>query len=263
MRRIDHPIVPGHEIVGVAEEERLEIHCSKGAVFTFNGVDVDGSITKGGYSTFIVVHHRIPENYPLESAAPLLCAGITVYRTMIHHKMNQLGKSLEVIGLGGLGHMAVKFGKAFGLNIIVLSTSINKKEGAFSLLGADKFVVSSDKEEMKALAKSLDFIIDTASGNLPFDPYMEFLKTSDVLVLVGYLGELKLESFHLLRGMKTATGSASGGTKIIQEMLDFCVAYKIYPEIEKILIQYVNEALDRFVKRDVKYRFVIDIENSL
>ncbi|KAK6921353.1 Alcohol dehydrogenase, N-terminal [Dillenia turbinata] len=250
MRCTDHPIVPGHEIVGVAEEvgmningikvgdrlgvgtyvnsgrdcefceERLKIHCSKGAVFTFNGVDVDGSITKGGYFTFIVVHHRycyrILENYPLESAAPLLCAGITVYRPMIHHKMSQLGKSLEVIGLGGLGHMAVKFGKAFGLNITVFSTSINKKEEAFSLLGADKFVVSSDKEEIKALAKSLDFIIGTASGNHLFDPYIEVLKMGGVLVLVGYPGELKLESFHLLRGMKTATSSASGGTKMTQ-----------------------------------------------
>ncbi|KAK6921355.1 Alcohol dehydrogenase, N-terminal, partial [Dillenia turbinata] len=250
MRHTD-PIVPGHEIVGVAKEVGMNINGIKVGdrlgvgtyvnscrdcefLFTFNGVDVDGSITKGGYSTFIVVHHRffyrIPENYPLESAAPLLCAGITVYRPMIHHKMNQLGKSLEVIGLGGLGHMAVKFGKAFGLNITVLSTSINKKEGAFSLFGANKFVVSSDKEEMKALAKSLDSIIGTASGNHPFDPYMEVLKTGGVLVL---------------------------------EMLDFCAAYKIYPEIEKIPIQYVNEALDRLVKRDMKYRFAIDIENSL
>ncbi|KAK6921356.1 hypothetical protein RJ641_015034, partial [Dillenia turbinata] len=149
--------------------------------------------------------YRIVENYPLESATPLPCAGITVYRPMIHHKMNQPGKSMRVIGLGGLDHMAIKFGKAFGLNIIVFSTSINKKEEALGLLGANKFVVSSN----------------------------------------------------------TITGSASGGTKMTQEMLDFCAANKIYPKIEKIPTQYVNEALDRLVKRDVKYRFVIDIENSL
>ncbi|KAK6925436.1 Alcohol dehydrogenase-like, C-terminal [Dillenia turbinata] len=292
-----YPIVPGHEIVGVVEEvgtnvngikvgdrlgvgtfvnscrdceyceEKLENHCSKGAVHTFDAVDVDGSITKGGYSTFIVVDHRychrIPENYPLESAAPLLCAGITVYTPMIRHKMNQPGKSLGVIGLGGLGHLAVKFGKAFGLKVTVFSTSINKKEEALSLLGADKFVVSSDEEEMKALAGSLDFIIDTASGNHPFDPYMKVLKTGGVLALVGYPGELKLDSLYLLRGMKTISGSATGGTKMRQEMLDFCAANKIYPEIEKVPIQYVNEALERLIKRDVKYRFVIDIENSL
>ncbi|KAK6925434.1 Alcohol dehydrogenase-like, C-terminal, partial [Dillenia turbinata] len=281
-----YPIVPGINVNGIKVgdrlgvgtfvnswqdceycEERLEIHCSKGAVFTFDAVDVDGSITKGGYSTFIVVHHRycyrIPENYPLESAAPLLCAGITIYTPIIRHKMNQPGKSLGMIGLGGLGHLAVKFGKAFGLKVTVFSTSINKREEALRLLGADKFVVSSDEEEMKALAGSLDFIIDTASGNHPFDPYMKVLKTGGVLALVGYPGELKLDSFHLLSGMKTISGSGSGGTKIIQEMLDFCAANKIYPEIEKVPIQYVNEALERLIKRDVKYRFVIDIENSL
>lgn len=133
--------------------EGIENCCSKGAVYTFNGVDVDGTITKGGYSTFIVVHQRycykIPENYPLELAAPLLCAGITVYSPMKRHNMNQPGKSLGVIGLGGLGHMAVKFGKAFGLNVTVLSTSVSKRDEALTLLGADKFVITSDEDQMK------------------------------------------------------------------------------------------------------------------
>ncbi|PKI44612.1 hypothetical protein CRG98_034967 [Punica granatum] len=178
-----YPMVPGHEIVGIVKEvganvgkfkvgdhvgvgtylnscrdceycnESLEVHCSKGIVMTFDGTDVDGTPTKGGYSEFIVAHERycyqIPENYPMELAAPLLCAGITVYTPMVRHKMNtQPGKSLGVIGLGGLGHMAVKFGKAFGLKVTVLSTSMSKKDDALTLLGADRFVLSSDKEEM-------------------------------------------------------------------------------------------------------------------
>ncbi|KAE9454911.1 hypothetical protein C3L33_13221, partial [Rhododendron williamsianum] len=235
----------------------LEVYCSKGVVFTYNHVDVDGTITKGGFSTYIVVHQRycfkIPEDYPLASAAPLLCAGITVYSPMIRHKMNQPGKSLGVIGLGGLGHLAVKFGKAFGLNVTVFSTSISKKEEALNLLGADKFEVS----------KSFDFIIDTASGTHPFDPYMSLLKTGGVLVLVGAPGEVKLSPGSLIQGMKSISGSAAGGTKDTREMLDFCAANKIYPKIEIIPIQYVNEAIERLIKSDVKYRFVIDIESSL
>ncbi|KAG6771088.1 hypothetical protein POTOM_022434 [Populus tomentosa] len=270
-----YPVVPGHEIVGIVQEvgsevqsfkvgdhvgvgayvnscrdceycnDDLEIHCSNGVVVTFNGLDEDGTVTKGGYST------------------PLLCAGITVYAPMIRHKMNQPGKSLGVIGLGGLGHLAVKFGKAFGLNVTVFSTSMSKKEEALNLLGADNFVVSSDKEQMKALDKSLDFIIDTASGDHPFDPYMSILKTAGILVLVGAPSEIKLAPLNLIFGMRTLTGSATGGTKQTQEMLDFCGAHKIYPEVEVIPIQYANEALERLIKKDVKYRFVIDIENSL
>jgi cinnamyl-alcohol dehydrogenase len=292
-----YPLVPGHEIVGVVKEvgsnvkgfkvgdhvgvgtyvnscrdceycnDGFEVYCSKGAIFTYNHVDMDGTITRGGFSTYIVVHERycfqIPKDYPLASAAPLLCAGITVYSPMIRHKMNQPGKSLGVIGLGGLGHMAVKFGKAFGLNVTVFSTSISKKDEALNLLGADKFVVSSNEQEMLEVSKSLDFIIDTASGTHPFDPYMSLLKTSGVLVLVGAPTEVKLSPISLILGMKSISGSASGGTKDTREMLDFCAANKIYPEIEVIPIQYVNEAIERLIKRDIKYRFVIDIENSL
>ncbi|KAK2664490.1 hypothetical protein Ddye_003064 [Dipteronia dyeriana] len=128
----------------------------------------------------------IPNNYLLASATPLLCAGITVYSPMIRHKMNQPGKSLGVIGLGGLGHMAVKFGKAFGLNVTVISTSNSKKEEALNQLGADKFVLSSDPDQMKILAKSLDFIVDSAYGDHPFDPYLSLLKVAGVYFLVGF-----------------------------------------------------------------------------
>uniref|UniRef100_A0A6N2MV32 mannitol dehydrogenase n=1 Tax=Salix viminalis TaxID=40686 RepID=A0A6N2MV32_SALVM len=283
-------VLVGHEIAGIVKEvgscvsnfkvgdhvgvgtyvnscrECEHLQCEKGAIFTFNGIDTDGSITKGGYSSHIVVHEtyvRIPDGYPLASAAPLLCAGITVYNPMMRHKMNQPGKSLGVIGLGGLGHMAVKFGKAFGLKVTVLSTSISKKEEALCVLGADNFVITSDQEQMKALHKSLDFIIDTASGDHPFDPYMSLLKTAGVFVLVGFPSEVKFHPASLIFGMKTVSGSVTGGTRVTQEMLDFCAANKIYPKIEVIPIQYVNEALERMIKNDVKYRFVIDIESSL
>ncbi|BBG99868.1 cinnamyl-alcohol dehydrogenase [Prunus dulcis] len=264
-----YPMVPGHEIAGIVQEvgsnvhgfkvgdhvgigtyvnscrncdycgDGLEVFCEKGAVFTYNNVDEDGTITQGGYC------FRIPDGYPLASAAPLLCAGITVYTPMIRHKMNQPGKSLGVIGLGGLGHLAVKFGKAFGLNVTVFSTSTSKKEEALTLLGADNFVVSSNLEQMTALAKSLDFIIDTASGDHPFDPYMSLLKTAGVLVLVGAPSERN-------RWCKANAGNAR-----------LLCCSQIYPNIEIVPIQYVNEALERLIKRDVKYRFVIDVESSL
>ncbi|XP_044487696.1 probable cinnamyl alcohol dehydrogenase 1 [Mangifera indica] len=292
-----YPLVPGHEIVGIVKEVGsgvsrfkvgdhvgvgtyvnscrdceycnggLEVHCVKGAVFTFNGIDADGTVTKGGYSSYIVVHERycfrIPNNYPLASAAPLLCAGITVYTPMMRHNINQPGKSLGVIGLGGLGHMAVKFGKAFGLKVTVFSTSAYKKEEALNLLGADTFVLSSDAEQMKAISKSLDFIVDTASGDHPFDQYLSLLRATGAYVLVGFPGEIKFSPASLIIGAKTFSGSVTGGTKGTQEMLDFCAAHKIYPQIEMVPVQYVNEALERLIKKDVKYRFVIDIANSL
>lgn len=292
-----YPLVPGHEIVGIVKEvginvirfkvgdhvgvgtyvnscqqceycnERMEVNCAEGSIFTFNGIDVDGTVTKGGYSSHIVVHQRycfkIPDNLPLASAAPLLCAGITVYSPMIRHHMNHAGKSLGVIGLGGLGHMAVKFGKAFGLNVTVLSTSASKKDEALSILGADKFLLSSDKQQIEASSKTLDFIIDTASGDHPIDLYMPLLKTSGVFVIVGFPSEIKIHPANLIIGMKSIAGSITGGTKDTQEMLDFCAKERVYPNIEVIPIQYINEALERMINKDVKYRFVIDIENSL
>ncbi|CAI9101702.1 OLC1v1039092C2 [Oldenlandia corymbosa var. corymbosa] len=292
-----YPLVPGHEITGVVREvgskvskfkpgdnvgvgtyvdscreceyceERLEVHCAKGQVFTFDSIDSDGTVTKGGYSSFIVVHERycysIPDGFPLELAAPLLCAGITVYTPMMRHNMNKAGKSLGVIGLGGLGHLAVKFGKAFGLKVTIFSTSESKREEALSHLGADDFVVSSDEQKMNALSKSLDFILNTASGNIPCDAYLKTLKTGGVLVMVGFPREINISPINLIPEARTISGSLTGGTKQTQEMLEFCAANKIYPEIEIVPIQYCNEALDRMIKKDVKYRFVLDVANSL
>ncbi|XP_042950287.1 probable cinnamyl alcohol dehydrogenase 1 [Carya illinoinensis] len=181
--------------------------------------------------SILVLEYRycfsILDDYPLTLAAPLLYAGITVYAPMVCHKMNQPGKSLGVIGLGGLGHMEVKFGKVL------------------------------------ALAKSLDFIVDTASGDHPFDPYMSQLKIGGVLALAGFPGEVKFSPANLNIGMRTVSGSIAVGTKVTQEMIDFCATRKVYPMIEVIPIEYANKAIERVLKRDVKYRFMIDIEKSL
>jgi len=290
-----YPLVPGHEIAGVVTvvgsdvkgfkvgdhvgvgtyvnscrdyencNSFLENHCSK-FVLTFNGVDTDGTVTKGGYSSHIVVPERycfnIPDGYPLEKAAPLVCAGITVYTPMKRHNMNQPGKSLGVIGLGGLGHMAVKFGKAFGLKVTVFSTSESKRDEALNLLGADNFVISSDEKMMESLKSSLHFIVDTASGDHPFDPYLQLLKVGGVMALVSFPGEIRVNPATLNMGGRSLSGSLVGGTKDIQEMINLCAANKIYPEIELIKMDYINEAFERLVNRDVKYRFVIDIESS-
>ncbi|KAF2911724.1 hypothetical protein DAI22_11g202300 [Oryza sativa Japonica Group] len=290
-----YPLVPGHEIAGVVTEvgadvkgfkvgdhvgvgvyvnscqdcencnSSLENHCSK-CVVTYNSVDSDGTVTKGGYSSHILVHQRycfkIPADYPLSKAAPLLCAGITVYTPMIRHNMNQPGKSLGVIGLGGLGHMAVKFGKAFGLKVTVFSTSESKREEAINLLGADNFVISSDENQMESLKSSLHLIIDTASGDHQFDPYLSLLKVGGVMVLLSFPSEIKVHPENLNLAARSLAGSVTGGTKDIQEMINFCAANNVYPDIEMIKIDYVNEALQRLINRDVRFRFVIDIENS-
>ncbi|KAF8722010.1 hypothetical protein HU200_022634 [Digitaria exilis] len=279
-----YPLVPGHEIAGIVIEvgsdvkgfkvgdhvgvgtyvnscrdcencnSSLENHCPK-SVYTFNGIDTDGTVTKGGYSTHIVVHERycfkIPDGYPLAKAAPLLCAGVTVYNPMVRHSMNQPGKSLGVIGLGGLGHMAVKFGKAFGLKVTVFSTSESKRDEAINILRADNFVISSNTQQMESLKSSLHFIIDTASGGHPFDPYLSLLKVNGVMAIVGFPSEIKMHPASLNLGARTLSGSITGGTKDIQEMVNFCAENKIYPEVEIIKIDYINEALKRLVNRDL------------
>ncbi|PIM99114.1 Alcohol dehydrogenase, class V [Handroanthus impetiginosus] len=292
-----YPIVPGHEIVGVVTEvgskvkkvkvgdkvgvgclvgscrkcdqcaNDLENYCPK-QILTYSFPDVDGTLTYGGYSDLMVATEhfiiRWPENLPLDAGAPLLCAGITTYSPLRHFGLDKPGLNVGVVGLGGLGHVAVKFAKAFGTKVTVISTSLSKKEEAISKLGADHFLVSRDPEQMQTAAGTLDGIIDTVSATHPIVPLLSLLKPHGKLVLVGAPEKpLELPAFPLIQGRKIVAGSAIGGIKETQEMVDFAAKHNILPDIELIPIDYINTAMERLLKADVKYRFVIDIANSL
>lgn len=288
-----YPVVPGHEITGIITMvgsnvsnfkvgDRVGVGCLAASClecefckdsqenycdqlqFTYNGIFWDGSITYGGYSQMLVADKRyvvhIPDSLPLDKAAPLLCAGITVFSPMKQHNMLQPGKKLGVVGLGGLGHIAVKFGKAFGLHVTVISTSPSKETEAKMRLGADDFLVSTDPKQMQACARSLDFIIDTVSAKHSLGPILELLKIRGTLALVGAPDKpLELPSFPLIFGKRTVSGSIIGGMKETQEMMDACGKYNITSEIELVTPDHINEALDRLARNDVRYRFVIDI----
>lgn len=292
-----YPIVPGHEIAGVVTEvgknvtkfkagdkvgvgcmvnscqscescnEGFENHCP-GTIFTYNSVDRDGTVTYGGYSTMVVVHERFvvrfPEAMPLDKGAPLLCAGITVYSPMKYHGLNAPGKHVGVLGLGGLGHVAVKFAKAFGMKVTVISSSPGKKQEALDRLGADSFVVSSNAEEMKAAMGTMDGIINTVSANIPVAPLFGLLKPNGKMILVG-LPEKPLEvpAFALVARNNTLAGSGIGGMRDTQEMIDLAAKHGVTADIEVIAADYVNTAMERLAKADVRYRFVIDIGNTL
>lgn len=292
-----YPMVPGHEIVGTVVEVGSEVKifsagdrvgvgcmvgschhcdsCSKGqeqycekVIWTYGSTDVDGSVTFGGYSSLMVCNQsfvvKVPENLPLDAAAPLLCAGITVYSPMKYFQMTEPGKSLGVVGLGGLGHMAVKFGKAFGLKVTVISTSPSKEKEAREVLGADHFVISKDEKQMQGAAKSVDYIIDTVSANHPVEPLLNLLKVNGKLVIVGLPEKpVQFAAPAVVMGRRFVGGSLIGGVKETQEMLDFCGEHNICCMIEKIPMEYVNTAMERLVKGDVKYRFVIDAAPSL
>ncbi|KAH6799526.1 hypothetical protein C2S51_036010 [Perilla frutescens var. frutescens] len=292
-----YPVVPGHEIVGLVTkvgnkvekfkvgdrvgvgvivgscrtcdvcQQDLESYCPK-MIFTYNSTDKDGTRTYGGYSDIVVVDQhfvlRIPENLPSDSGAPLLCAGITVYSPMKYYGMIEPGKHLGVAGLGGLGHVAVKFGKAFGLKVTVISSSPKKEDEAIKKLGADAFLVSSDPAQLKAAIGTMDFIIDTIAAVHPLAPLLSLLKMNGKLVTVGLPDKpLELPIFPLVAGRKLIGGSDFGGVKETQEMLDFCGKHGITAEIELIRLDQVNSAMERLAKSDVRYRFVIDVANSL
>nr|AFK46246.1 unknown [Medicago truncatula] len=291
-----YPVVPGHEIVGVVTKvginvkkfrvgdnvgvgvivescqtcencnQDLEQYCPK-LVFTYNS-PYKGTRTHGGYSDFVVVHQRyvvqFPDNLPLDAGAPLLRAGITVYSPMKYYGMTEPGKHLGVAGLGGLGHVAIKFGKAFGLKVTVISTSPNKETEAIDKLGADSFLVSKDPEKMKAAMGTMDYIIDTISAAHSLMPLLGLLKLNGKLVTVGLPSKpLELSVFPLVAGRKLIGGSNFGGLKETQEMLDFCGKHNITADIELIRMDEINTAMERLHKADVKYRFVIDVANSL
>lgn len=287
-----YPCVPGHEIVGrvtgigaavtkfktgdlagvgclvdsdrtcPACHEGLEQFCP-GMVLTYNSPDKHtGGVTYGGYSESVVVDERfvlhIPENLSLASAAPLLCAGITTYSPMRHWGVTK-GKKVGIVGLGGLGHMGVKFAHALGAHTVVFTTSPGKKDDALRL-GADEVVVSRDANEMQKHAASFDFILDAVSAEHDINAYLNLLGRDGNLTLVGAPEKpLPVSAFGLIVGRRSLSGSLIGGLRETQEMLDFCGTHDLTADVEVIPIQKVNEAYERMLKSDVKYRFSIDM----
>ncbi|GLU20366.1 hypothetical protein SLE2022_365700 [Rubroshorea leprosula] len=221
-----------------------------------------------GYSDMIVVDQRyvlrFPDNLPLDTGATLLCAGITVYSPMKYHGMTEAGKHLGVAGLGGLGHVAVKIAKAFGLKVTVINSSPKEESEAIDKLGADSFLVSTDLEKMKAAMGTMDFIMDTIPAVHPLLPLLSLLKMNEKLVTVGLPDKpLELPIFPLVLGRKFVGGSQIGGMKEMQEMIDPCAKRNIAADIELIRMEDINTAMGRLAKSDVRYRFVIDVGNSL
>ncbi|KAI5325022.1 hypothetical protein L3X38_034095 [Prunus dulcis] len=292
-----YPLVPGHEIVGVVTEvgskvekfkvgdkvgvgcmvgschscdscaNNLENYCPK-MILTYGSKYLDGTTTYGGYSDVMVADEhfivRVPDSLPLDGAAPLLCAGITTYSPLRYFGLDKPGMHVGVVGLGGLGHVAVKFAKAMGVKVTVISTSPNKKEEAIDHLHADSFLVSRDQDQMQAALGTMDGIIDTVSAVHPLLPLIGLLKSHGKLVMVGAPEKpLELPVFPLLMGRKIVGGSCIGGMKETQEMIDFAAKHNITADIEVIPIDYLNTAMERLVKADVRYRFVIDIGNTL
>ncbi|OMP06053.1 Alcohol dehydrogenase superfamily, zinc-type [Corchorus capsularis] len=292
-----YPLVPGHEIVGEVTEvgskvnkfkvgdkvgvgymvgscgscddcsDNLENYCPK-MIPTCGAKYHDGTITYGGFSdTMVVDEHfvvRIPDNMPLDAAAPLLCAGTTVYSPMKYYGLDKPGSHLGVVGLGGLGHVAVKFAKAMGAKVTVISTSPSKKQEALEILGADSFLVSRDEDQLKAAKGTMNGIVDTVSAKHDLQPLLGLLKNHGKLVLIGVsVKPYELPAASLILGRKLVGGSNVGGLEETQEMIDFAAKHNVTANVEVIPMDYVNTAFERLAKADVRYRFVIDIGNTL
>ncbi|KUI22098.1 alcohol dehydrogenase [Mycobacterium sp. IS-1496] len=290
--RSTYPIVPGHEIAGVVTAvgaevtgfkvgDRVGVGCfvdscrecdncragieqyctGSGMVGTYNAVGRDGERTQGGYSGAIVVDENyvlhIPDALPLEAAAPLLCAGITTYSPLRHWNAGP-GSRVAVIGLGGLGHLAVKIAKAMGAEVTVLSQSLKKMEDGLRL-GADAYYATSDKETFGALKGSFDLILNTVSANIDLGGVLSLLRVDGTLVELGMPeNPMSVAAGALIGGRRSIAGSLIGGIAETQEMLDFCAEHGVRPEIELIEPAYINEAYERVIASDVRYRFVID-----
>ena len=288
-----YPCVPGHEIVGrvvkagnavkkfkegdlaavgcmvgscgvcVNCREGLEQYCVKFPILTYNSEDkVLGGVTYGGYSESIVVDEsfvlRVPGSLDLAATAPLLCAGITTYSPLRQWNVGK-GQKVGVVGLGGLGHMALKFGKALGAHVVLFTTSPNKTQDALRL-GAEEVVISKNPAEMQKHVGSFDFILDAVSADHDVNAYLNLLKRDGTLTLVGAPSNpVPVAAFALIMGRHRLAGSAIGGIRETQEMLDFCAEHGITSDIEMIRIEQINEAYERLLKGDVKYRFVIDM----
>ena len=290
-----YPCVPGHEIVGRVTgvgnhvkkykegdlvgvgclvdscgkcnncKQGLENYCENGATFTYNSADrVDGSNTLGGYSTQVVVDEefvlKVSDKLSLEAVAPLLCAGITTYSPLRYWKVGK-GHKVGIVGLGGLGHMAVKFAVSFGAEVTMLSTSPEKKADA-EKLGAHRFALTKDPEQLKGLTNYFDFIIDTVSAKHDYNMYLNMLKTNGTMICVGAPPTpTEIFGFNLIFNRRSIGGSLIGGLPETQEMLDYCAAHGITSDVEVINIEYINEAYERMLKGDVRYRFVIDMKS--
>ena len=288
-----YPMVPGHEIVGRVVEagsrvtkfkvgeigavgcfvdscrvcphcqQGLEQYCTKGMSVTYNGYEQDDKTpTFGGYSTHLVVDENyalhVSEKLPLAEVAPLLCAGITTYSPLRHWKVGK-GTKVGIVGLGGLGHMAVKFAAALGAEVTLFSTSPGKEADA-KRLGAHHFALTTDPATFPALANQFDFILDTVSAPHDVDAYLGTLNLDGVMVNVGVPDQpISVQPFSIIMGRRSLAGSTIGGIAETQEMLDYCAKNNITSDIEIIPIQKINEAYERLVKNDVKYRFVIDM----
>jgi len=285
------PMVPGHEIVGTVTKAGSKVrrwkpgdvvgvgcfvdscraceacvageqqYCEEGMTLTYNGTERDGKTpTYGGYSTRITVDEnyvlRVPGGIPLERAAPLLCAGITTYSPLRHFGLSR-GDALGVVGLGGLGHMAVKFGKAMGARVAVLSHSPRKRDDALKL-GADEFIATGSEKALEKNARRFDFLVDTVSAQHDYNAYLELLKRDGTMVLVGVPAPAPLSAPALIMKRRSLAGSLIGGIRKTQEMLDFCAEQNVAADVEVIPIQEINEAYERMIKGDVRYRFVID-----
>ncbi|GAA2558631.1 NAD(P)-dependent alcohol dehydrogenase [Mycolicibacterium diernhoferi] len=290
----NYPVVPGHEIAGVVTEVGSEVtkykvgdHVGVGCFIdscrecdncqaglqqyctgeygmhgTYNSTERDGSPTYGGYSTAIVVDEnyvlRIPDSIPLDKAAPLLCAGITLYSPLRHWNAGP-GKKVAIVGLGGLGHMGVKLAHAMGAQVTVLSQSLKKMEDGLRL-GADEYYATGDPDTFTKLAGKFDLILNTVSANINMADYLNLLAVDGTLVELGIPEHpMPVPVFPLAGGRRSLSGSMIGGIPETQEMLDFCAEHGVTPEIEVIEASYVNEAYERMLSSDVRYRFVIDI----
>ncbi|WP_281637759.1 NAD(P)-dependent alcohol dehydrogenase [Flavobacterium marginilacus] len=242
----------------------LEQYCSNGFTGTYNGKDKHlGGMTLGGYSEKIVVEEhfvlKVPANLDLAATAPLLCAGITTWSPLRHWKAGK-GSKVAVVGLGGLGHMAIKLAKGLGAEVTLFSRTPGKEKDALEL-GADSVIISTEADQMGAVNGKFDLIIDTVPYIHDINPYVGTLNTNGTLVIVGYLGGIEpfLNTVPMIMGRKSVAGSLIGGIAETQEMLDFCGEHNIVSEIELIKIQDINEAYERMLKSDVRYRFVIDM----
>lgn len=289
------PMVPGHEIVGHVTQvgsqvtrfsvgdlagvgclvdscrtcshcgQGLEQYCLNGFVGTYNALEKDGkTVTQGGYSSQIVVDEafvlKVPKNLDLSAVAPLLCAGITTYSPLRHWKVGK-GQKVGVVGLGGLGHMAVKFAHSFGARTVMITTSASKSADA-KKLGADEVLISRNEADMQAQAGTFDFLLNTVSAPHDLTPYVNLLKLDGTMVLVGVPDKApELPSVPMIFQRRSIGGSLIGGLPETQEMLDYCGEHGITSEVEVIPIQKINEAYERMLKGDVRYRFVIDMKS--